>query len=59
MYLLVEDLTENTILHVLHLLGSLLSLLLLVSSPAPALGPHLGQPLGSDLCQLVVSHPVS
>ena len=58
-YLLVEDLTENPILHVRHLLGSLLRLLLLLRPAAPALGSHLGHPLGPDLCQLVVTHPVS
>ena len=58
LYLLVQDLAENTVLHVLHLLGSLLRLLLLLAAPGPALRPHLGHPLGSDLCQLVVTHPV-
>ena len=56
-HLLVQDLTEDPVLHVRHLLGSLLHLLLLVcAAPAASLGPHLGHPLRPDGGQLVISH---
>merc|ERR1719187_1135006 len=54
--LLVQDLTQDTILHVLHLLGSLLLLLLLVTTTTTPLCLHLGHTVSTDLGQLVVAH---
>merc|ERR1719342_411419 len=47
--LLVQNLAEDPVLHVCHLLGALLHLLLLLgSTPGSTLGPHLGHPLLPD-----------
>ena len=56
-YLLIQNLTKNAILHILHLLCPLLHLLLLISSSwSSSLRPHLRHPLVPDLCQLIITH---